>query len=101
ELGIDGVQARVDTPAGSADLRSPLVGRANLANVLAGMAVALDAGVPLTDLVERTRTLTPASHRGQVVRTAAGVTVIDDSYNANPLAMRRALEVIASEPNAT
>jgi UDP-N-acetylmuramoyl-tripeptide--D-alanyl-D-alanine ligase len=101
ELGIDGVQARVDTPAGSADLRSPLLGRANLANVLAGMAVALDAGVPLTDLVERTRTLTPASHRGQVVRTATGVTVLDDSYNANPLAVRRALEVLAADTHAS
>jgi len=101
ELGIDGVQARVHTPAGSADLRSPLLGRANLNNVLAGMAVALDAGVPLTDLVERTRTLTPASHRGQVVRTAAGVTVLDDSYNANPLAVRRALEVLAADTHAS
>jgi UDP-N-acetylmuramoyl-tripeptide--D-alanyl-D-alanine ligase len=100
ELGTDGVQARVDTPAGSADLRSPLLGRANLNNVLAGMAVALDAGVPLTDLVERTRTLTPASHRGQVLRTAAGVTVLDDSYNANPLAVRRALEVLAADTHA-
>jgi UDP-N-acetylmuramoyl-tripeptide--D-alanyl-D-alanine ligase len=101
ELGVDGVQARVDTPAGSVDLRSPLLGRANLNNVLAGMAVALDAGVALTDLVERTQTLTPASHRGQVVRTAAGVTVLDDSYNANPLAVRRALEVLAADTHAS
>jgi len=101
ELGVDGVQARLETPAGTAELRSPLLGRANLANVLAGMAVALDAGVPLADLVERTRTLTPASHRGQVVRTEAGVTVLDDAYNANPLAVRRALEVLASDTQAT
>jgi UDP-N-acetylmuramoyl-tripeptide--D-alanyl-D-alanine ligase len=101
EHGIDGVQARIDTPSGSADLHSPLLGRANLANVLAGIAVALDAGVPLADLVERARTLTPASHRGQVLRTATGVTVLDDSYNANPLAVRRALEVLASDAHAT
>jgi UDP-N-acetylmuramoyl-tripeptide--D-alanyl-D-alanine ligase len=101
EQGIDGVQARVDTPAGSAELTSPLPGRANLANVLAGIAVALDAGVPLTDVVERARTLTPASHRGQVVRTPSGVTVLDDSYNANPLAVGRALEVLGSDPHAT
>jgi UDP-N-acetylmuramoyl-tripeptide--D-alanyl-D-alanine ligase len=101
ELGIDGVEAQVDTPAGSATLRSPLLGKANLANVLAGMAVALDAGVPLTDLVARTRTLMPASHRGQVVRTDAGVTVLDDAYNANPLAVRRALEVLAADTHAT
>jgi UDP-N-acetylmuramoyl-tripeptide--D-alanyl-D-alanine ligase len=100
ELGVDGVEAHVDTPAGSATLHSPLLGRANLNNVLAGIAVALDAGVPLADLVERTRTLTPASHRGQVLRTSAGITVLDDSYNANPLAVRRALEVLASDTHA-
>jgi UDP-N-acetylmuramoyl-tripeptide--D-alanyl-D-alanine ligase len=101
EMGVDGVVARVETPAGSATLQSPLLGRANLNNVLAAICVALDAGVPLTDLVERARTLTPASHRGQVLRTAAGVTVLDDSYNANPLAVRRALEVIAADTHAT
>jgi len=35
------VQARIDTPSGSAYLQTPLLGRANLANVLAGIAVAL------------------------------------------------------------
>ncbi len=96
EHGIDGVTALVETPQGSAELQSPLLGRANLANVLAGMAVALDADVPLSAVIERARTLTPASHRGQVLRLANGITVLDDSYNANPLAVRRALEVLAS-----
>jgi UDP-N-acetylmuramoyl-tripeptide--D-alanyl-D-alanine ligase len=100
ERGVDGVEAHVETPAGSATLQSPLLGRANLNNVLAAICVALDAGVPLADLVERARTLTPASHRGQVIRTGAGVTVLDDSYNANPLAVQRALEVIAADTHA-
>jgi UDP-N-acetylmuramoyl-tripeptide--D-alanyl-D-alanine ligase len=56
--------------------------------------------VPLVDLVERAKTLAPASHRGEVTRLASGVTVMDDAYNANPLAVQRALEVIAAEPSA-
>jgi UDP-N-acetylmuramoyl-tripeptide--D-alanyl-D-alanine ligase len=86
--------------AESVRLEIPLLGRSNLANVLAGMAVALDAGVPLPAIVERAATLSPASHRGEVKRLASGVTVMDDAYNANPLAVRRALDVIASEPHA-
>ena len=105
DRGLDGMRAKVDIgkafgDASSVTLEIPLLGRANLANVLAGMAVALDAGVPLPALVERAATLSPASHRGEVSRLASGVTVLDDAYNANPLAVRRALEVIASEPHA-
>jgi UDP-N-acetylmuramoyl-tripeptide--D-alanyl-D-alanine ligase len=92
--------ALADVPEAIVELETPLLGRANLANVLAGMAVALDAGVPLPDLVERARTLTPASHRGEVRRLPSGITVMDDAYNANPLAVTRALEVIAAEPQA-
>ncbi len=108
DLGLDGMRAtvvlnpRLAVAAGSAtsaantaaaaatmveelgastrtELAIPLLGRANLANVLAGMAVALDAGVPLVDLVERARTLKPASHRGEVMRLASGITVMDEA----------------------
>ena len=95
DRGIEGVSARVATPQGSAEVTTPLVGRGNLANVLAAVAVALEFDVPLIDIAARVPTLRPAAHRGEVVRLANGVTVIDDSYNANPTATRRAIEVLA------
>lgn len=101
DLGLDGMRATVMTPVGAAVLTTPLLGRANLANVLAATAVAVDAGVPLAAIVGHARTLVPASHRGEVLRLPSGVTVLDDSYNANPLAMRRALEVLGSDRQAT
>jgi UDP-N-acetylmuramoyl-tripeptide--D-alanyl-D-alanine ligase len=96
DRGVDGTSARVTTPRGSVDIATPLVGRANLANILAATAVALEFDVPLADVAARTGTLRPASHRGEVVRLAGGVTVVDDSYNANPTATKRALDVLAS-----
>src|SRR5207253_7142944 len=42
DRGIDGTRARVATPRGDADISTPLVGRGNLANVLAAVAVALE-----------------------------------------------------------
>jgi len=98
DRGVDGMRARVTTPRGEAEIATPLVGRANLANVLAAAAVAIEFGVPLTEIAAKAATLQPASHRGEVVRLAGGVTVIDDSYNANPTATRRALDVLAASP---
>ena len=100
DRGIDGIQARVSTPHGAFDLETPLVGRGNLANVLAAVAVAVHFDVPLADVAARARGLTPAAHRGEVLRLAGGVTVIDDSYNANPTATTRALDVLAGSPAA-
>src|SRR5262249_9076747 len=95
DRGIDGTSAQVTTPRGTVELTTPLVGRANLANLLAATAVALEFGVPLGEIAEKAAALRPASHRGEVVRLARGITVIDDSYNANPTATRRALDVLA------
>src|SRR6185436_14475463 len=98
DRGIDGAAARVTTPKGTFDLRTPLVGRGNLSNILAATAVAVHFDVPLDAIGERTATLTPAHHRGDVVRLARGVVVIDDSYNANPTATRRAIDVLRLSP---
>jgi UDP-N-acetylmuramoyl-tripeptide--D-alanyl-D-alanine ligase len=95
DRGIDGTTARVTTPRGSVELTTPLVGRGNLENILAATAVAEEFDVPLTTVAELASTLRPAAHRGEVVRLASGITIIDDSYNANPTATKRALEVLA------
>jgi UDP-N-acetylmuramoyl-tripeptide--D-alanyl-D-alanine ligase len=96
DRGIDGISARVSTPRGDIEITTPLVGRANLANLLAATTVALEFDVPLADIAAKAATLRPSSHRGEVVRLPGGVTVIDDSYNANPTATRRALDVLAA-----
>ncbi|HVZ21428.1 MAG TPA: UDP-N-acetylmuramoyl-tripeptide--D-alanyl-D-alanine ligase [Vicinamibacterales bacterium] len=94
DRGIDGTAATVNTPGGSFDLRTPLIGQGNLANILAATAVGVQFEVPLAVMASRAATLTPAHHRGDVVRLGRGVVVIDDSYNANPTATRRAIDVV-------
>ena len=100
DRGIDGTSARVSTPKGDIEITTPLVGHANLANLLAATAVAVEFGVPLDAIVERAARLLPAEHRGEVVRLARGVTIVDDSYNANPTATLRALDVLAAARRA-
>ena len=100
DRGVDGMRARVTTPAGERTFETPLLGRGNLSNVLAATAVALDAGIALDEIASVAARLQPADHRGAVRRLRDGVTLVDDSYNSSPSALRRALDVVAQEPHA-
>jgi UDP-N-acetylmuramoyl-tripeptide--D-alanyl-D-alanine ligase len=94
--GLDGTRARVHTREGDFDLTTPLLGLGNLMNVLAGAATAIEFGIPLDAIRERAAQLTPAAHRGELLRLPGGVTLIDDSYNSSPSALARALELVGS-----
>jgi UDP-N-acetylmuramoyl-tripeptide--D-alanyl-D-alanine ligase len=101
DRGLEGMRARVTTPAGQGVIDTPLLGRGNLANVLAATAVAVDAGVPLDHIVSTAAMLRPADRRGTVRRLRGGITLIDDSYNSSPDALRKSLEVAAHESRAS
>ena len=94
ERGLDGIAARVRTPIGDMDLETPLLGLGNLANVLAAIAVALQFNVPLDDLAATAAALRAAHRRGELLRLPGGLTLIDDSYNSSPAALKRALETV-------
>jgi UDP-N-acetylmuramoyl-tripeptide--D-alanyl-D-alanine ligase len=91
------MRARVTTPAGERLFETPLLGRGNLDNLLAATAVALDANIPLDTIVDVAARLRAADRRGAVSRLPGGITLIDDSYNSSPSALRRALDVVAHE----
>ena len=97
DRGLAGMRAHVTTPAGERVIETPLLGRGNLSNVLAATAVAVDAGVPLDHIVSAAAALRPAERRGAVRRLSAGVTLVDDSYNSSPAALRAILDVVANE----
>jgi UDP-N-acetylmuramoyl-tripeptide--D-alanyl-D-alanine ligase len=100
DRGIEGMRACVTTPAGERVLETPLLGRGNLANVLAATAVALEFGVPLDTIAERAAGLRASDRRGAVRRLRDGVTLVDDSYNSSPAALKRALDVLAKDTHA-
>jgi UDP-N-acetylmuramoyl-tripeptide--D-alanyl-D-alanine ligase len=94
--GLDGMAATVTTPAGSFPLETPLLGTGNLLNVLAATAVAIDMGVAPGEIAARAAAMKPAAHRGELLRLPGGVTLIDDSYNSSPAALKRSLETVAA-----
>jgi len=64
-------------------------------NVGCAVAVALELDVPRAELIARLATLAPAPHRLETGTSAAGVVVLDDTYNANPTGARVALATLA------
>ena len=100
-LGIEGMRARVITPAGERLIHTPLLGRGNLANVLAAAAVALTFNVPLDDIAAAAERLRPGDRRGAIRRLRGGIVLIDDSYNSSPSALAAALDVIGREARAS
>jgi UDP-N-acetylmuramoyl-tripeptide--D-alanyl-D-alanine ligase len=80
---------------GSTDVRTPVLGKHNVSNILACVCVALHLGVPLDTLRRRMNSLESAPHRLQLIKGTGGVTVIDDSYNSNPIGAAAALEVLS------
>ncbi len=69
----------------------PIHGLYNVENCLAAAACAHALGVPLTEIADATAGFSAGHMRGEVHRRG-GLTVVDDSYNSNPDAARRALE---------
>ena len=93
-LGLDGMAATVTTPRGEMRMRTPLLGTGNLLNLLAAAAVAIELGVPLPAIADRAASMAPAPHRGELLRLPGGITLIDDSYNSSPAALKRSLETL-------
>ena len=91
----------VHTPIGSFNTTLALVGEHNVLNALAATACAIAAGAPLTAIAAGLAAFQAMTGRSQTLRLARGaqtMTLIDDSYNANPDSVRAAIDVLASLP---
>ena len=89
----------VATPAGKLALRLKVAGLHNVRNALAATACALAVGCPLDAIERGLADFLPVKGRSQLKRFVQGertVTLIDDSYNANPDSVRAAIDVLAS-----
>jgi UDP-N-acetylmuramoyl-tripeptide--D-alanyl-D-alanine ligase len=89
------------TPAGEASATLAIPGLHNVRNALAAAACAHAAGIAPAAIGAGLSAFRPYSGRLQVKQTAAGATLIDDSYNANPDSVRAAIDVLASCPGPT
>ncbi|MDR3451682.1 MAG: UDP-N-acetylmuramoyl-tripeptide--D-alanyl-D-alanine ligase [Rhodoferax sp.] len=94
-------QVSVQTPAGPLAYQLHIAGRHNVRNSLAAVACTLAAGVPLAAMAQGLGRFEPVKGRSRALEvTLAGhaITVVDDTYNANPDSVRAAIEVLAELP---
>ncbi|MFZ4480243.1 MAG: UDP-N-acetylmuramoyl-tripeptide--D-alanyl-D-alanine ligase [Rhodoferax sp.] len=94
-------QVTAATPAGELHYQLPIAGLHNVKNSLAAISCALAAGVPLQAIGLGLAAFKPVNgrSRSQLVRLGSHcLTLIDDSYNANPDSVRAAIEVLAALP---
>jgi len=94
----DGAVLELACAAGNARVLLGVPGRHMAQNALAAAATAHAADLPLGAIVQGLEAFRPVRGRLVTTTTARGVTVIDDSYNANPDSVRAAIDVLASCP---
>ena len=91
------LRRRTGPGAEEVTVRSHLLGRHNVANLLAAAAVGEAMGLPLDAIGRALARVTPPAHRlAPILNRQAGIVVIDDAYNSNPVGAAAALEVLAS-----
>ena len=98
---LDHWRAEAATPAGALSFALHVAGRHNLRNALAALACAQAAGAPLAALAQGLDDFRPVRGRSRTVLLrwrGRALTLIDDTYNANPDSVRALIDVLADLP---
>ena len=86
------------------EIELALPGKHNVYNALAAAAVGSVFGVPMDRIGVALRSFRPCSRRRMEVAERGGVRILDDTYNANPVSVRAALDILTAyeiEPGAS
>ena len=93
ERGLLGTRFTLMADGKERELELVLPGRHNLENLLAAIATARTVGISWEGIERGVREVKPAYHRGVIIDWR-GTTIYDDTYNSNPYALGRALELM-------
>jgi UDP-N-acetylmuramoyl-tripeptide--D-alanyl-D-alanine ligase len=93
---VDGIAFTLVLPDAQVPVLLKTSGRFMVSNALAAAAVGHLAGVSAQQIRLGLESFSPESGRLRVIETAKRVTVIDDTYNANPASMAAALQTLST-----
>ena len=94
--GTDQASFQLNIAGETCDIQLPLLGKHNIYNALAAATTATALNVPMQKIKKGLETMQPESKRLIEKIGINGVHIIDDTYNANPLSVKAALEILAS-----
>jgi UDP-N-acetylmuramoyl-tripeptide--D-alanyl-D-alanine ligase len=89
-------QMMIHTPQGNLKVMLNILGDHNACNAVAASAVAIAAGISPAIIQVGLESFQPANGRMQKHCLTDDLTVIDDSYNANPDSVRAAIDVLSN-----
>jgi UDP-N-acetylmuramoyl-tripeptide--D-alanyl-D-alanine ligase len=95
--GAEGLTVQVRAREQHCKVELYLPGEHNASNALAAIAVGVESGIPLAECCAALEKLRPDEKRGQVL-TIRGATLINDSYNSNPEALKSMIRTLAGVP---
>lgn len=75
-----------------------LLGMKNVYNILASCALAHVLGVSDKNIIKGVKEIKPINHRLEI-KALGNMTIIDDSFNANPVGAKNALDVLGLMPD--
>ena len=99
-LGFEGMEAVIHAPQGEFRANITIPGEHNVYNALAATAVGLELGLTLEEIQKGIEEAKAIAGRTNLVK-ANGMNVIDDCYNANPVSMEAAMDVLSHAKGRT
>ncbi|MCE1245952.1 MAG: UDP-N-acetylmuramoyl-tripeptide--D-alanyl-D-alanine ligase [Firmicutes bacterium] len=98
DRGLDGYNLIVAIESSIHSFNLPLMGEHNIYNALAGIAVATCLRMSGKEIFNGLESVKPTEKRMEINKTPGGWVVLNDSYNASPQSMGKALEVLRDLP---
>ena len=79
------------------DFKTKLLGRHNVYNILAGIALGREFGITISELQQAVSGVKAVEHRLEL-KKMNGFYMIDDAYNSNPVGAKSAVDVLGMMP---
>jgi UDP-N-acetylmuramoyl-tripeptide--D-alanyl-D-alanine ligase len=98
DRGLVGTVCDLILPDGRARVELKVPGFHQVENLLAAATAAFALGADVQQVATAAAELKAAPHRGEVLQLGRGVVLVDDSYNASPVAVERLLELLRKAP---